>query len=110
MGVCASMDTVKQPMPIKSKKSEVVIDSLLPKITKENVKELLLKRNELGKINYGVELVSHNGRDNLLDFCEEIADALMYLEAIQLEQGESTLYKNTLYVLETVLSKFLQKM
>jgi len=56
---------------------------------KEVVNELLKKvkeRTEVGIATYGEELHTHNGRDVLQDFMEELLDAIQYHTQLEMEQ------------------------
>ena len=48
----------------------------------------LVARAEFGKVKHGTYLMTHNGRDALMDAYQELLDGLMYLRQHELEQHE----------------------
>ena len=55
--------------------------------TAHELAAFLSSRSELGYAKYGTHLQPHNDRDALQDACEELADALMYMEQAIMERG-----------------------
>jgi DNA polymerase III epsilon subunit-like protein len=76
----------RQPKPSRSAQSQPVLPSLLERVPRGGVvAEQLHLRSALGKVRYGEELHTHNGRDALADYREEILDALQYAHQAYLE-------------------------
>jgi hypothetical protein len=69
--------TIRQYKPIVSVKSE----SVLPHVYAD-----LNARSAFGKMKYGTELVTHNGRDALTDAYQEVLDLAVYLKQLLLER------------------------
>lgn len=66
-----------QPKPSQSIDSRSVTDELVSD---------LLTRREQGIKKYGTELMSHNGRDALLDAYQEVLDTAVYLKQALMER------------------------
>ena len=81
----------RQPMPVVTEKSEVISDTLLAYRLAEpvdlilKVHEDILSRKAHGTEKYKVPLMSHNGRDALMDAYEEIHDFAVYMQQFQME-------------------------
>ena len=67
----------EQPPPTESKESRVILDLVLEDFCTKAV---------FGMEKYGTMLMSHNGRDALIDLYEELIDACLYLRQAILER------------------------
>lgn len=70
-------NTGAQPAPERTKYSQSVTDAV--------VKDLQ-DRREHGKAKYGTELMSHNGRDAMVDAYQEALDLVMYFKQALMER------------------------
>jgi len=66
-----------EPDPIKGEK--IVLDLVLRD---------LIDRAEMGKSKYGTYLMTHNGRDALMDAYQEALDLVMYLRQVISEKDK----------------------
>jgi hypothetical protein len=66
-----------QPKPVRGEFSESVTDAVMAD---------LIKRRETGVKKYGIELLSFNGRDALLEAYQESLDLTMYLKQALMER------------------------
>ena len=66
-----------QPIPTTEDRSVCVQDEVV---------RLINERRELGVKRYGSPLMTHNGRDSLVDLRDELLDALMYVTQTILER------------------------
>lgn len=66
-----------QPAPTESRYSQSVTDAV--------VSDLQLRR-EHGKAKYGRELMSHNGRDAMVDAYQEALDLVLYFKQALMER------------------------
>ena len=66
-----------QPIPTREERSVCVQDAVVA---------LINERRELGVRRYGSPLMTHNGRDSLVDLRDELLDALMYVTQAILER------------------------
>lgn len=86
-----SYGTLKQPTPVCMEQSEEVLpwtlELLLP-TGRGLLAADLQERIQMGTEHYGTPLMSHNGRDTLVDLYQELLDALNYLAQYQMESGE----------------------
>lgn len=62
----------------------------LPSYLSDAVVKDLAERDRIGRRTYGVPLMSHNGRDPLIDLYEELLDALVYSTQWDAERGRAT--------------------
>lgn len=70
-------DGDSQPIPTTEERSVCVQDEVV---------RLINERRELGVKRYGSPLMTHNGRDSLVDLRDELLDALMYVTQAILER------------------------
>lgn len=86
------MDASKaEPMPITTEQSQPVVPhtmELLGDMGRKVLGDDLLARAKAGEQHYGTPLMSHNGRNALVDLYQELLDALNYLAQYQMESGE----------------------
>jgi hypothetical protein len=84
----------EQVKPKKTPKSQevwplVVQDLVRAPYVLEHVKDLILAdmldRNAEGIAKYGIPLMTHNGRDAMIDLYQELLDAAVYCKQILLE-------------------------
>lgn len=61
----------------------------------------LVHRSDFGYKKYGTRLLSHNGRDNLMDAYQEALDLCCYLKACLLEREEPSLTAHATVTTET---------
>ena len=69
-----------QPEPVRSEHSVSVTDAVIKD---------MVDRRELGTKKYGVELLSNNGRDALLDAYQESLDTTLYLKQCLIERDRA---------------------
>ena len=69
-----------QPEPVRSEHSVSVTDAVIKD---------MVDRRELGIKKYGVELLSNNGRDALLDAYQESLDTTLYLKQCLIERDRA---------------------
>lgn len=80
-----------EPSPITTEQSQPVVPhtiGLLKGINRKFLADDLLARAKAGESHYGTPLMSHNGRNALVDLYQELLDALNYLAQYQMESGE----------------------
>jgi len=86
----------EQPAPVRAVNSVEVLPSVLgdialsqgvevPHSLGERLQKILSERAEMGKVKYGTYLTTHNGRDCIRDFCEELYDGLFYIKQADME-------------------------
>lgn len=78
--IVANPAATEQPKPTKSVKSKVVLDRVIAD---------LKARGEEGEKKYGSPLMTHNGRDALMDAYQESLDLCQYLaqKIMEVENG-----------------------
>ncbi len=69
--------TTQQYKPIVKENSEIVLPHVYADLT---------ARSDMGKMKYGTELRTHNGRDALTDAYQEVLDLAVYLKQLLLER------------------------
>jgi hypothetical protein len=69
-----------QPKPEPTERSRSVTDAVI---------EDMRLRRETGVRKYGVELLTHNGRDPLLDVYQELLDAVVYTKQCLIEREDA---------------------
>lgn len=81
--------TAEQKQPVAGQ--QVVLPTLIKYLEKQASDPLIpdvQARASLGRTRYQTELMTHNGRDPVVDAYQELLDALMYLTQAVLEQPD----------------------
>ena len=73
----APANTAAQPAPVVSEASVIVMDAVMADLQKRRLE---------GIRKYGGELMTHNGRDALIDAYQEALDLVMYLRQAIMER------------------------
>lgn len=76
---------MRQPNPEPTSESVVVLPHVVKRGVSLHLTQMLNERFKVGLENYGVPLVTHNGRDARQDCIEELLDAILYAEQHYLE-------------------------
>ena len=77
MGLETEFGLVKQPSPVETENSASVTDAV--------IRDFQIRR-ESGKVKYGTELLSFNGRDPMIDLYQELLDAVVYIRQVLMER------------------------
>lgn len=115
----------QEPEPIRNDNPETweeviqdyeKMDNWYPEGSRDEIKneiiELMRKRNEFGRTKYGTPLQPYNGRDNLVDAVQELFDAVVYLKNEYIETKDlatQKIYEGALSLLESTYIKHLMK-
>jgi len=97
-----------EPPPAKNKNGVVVLDLVMNDIRagKINIAADCLagvltdleRRSKEGEKKYGTQLHTNNGRDALIDFYQEILDAIVYIRQFNAEWPDETFSQHLYYM------------